>query len=220
LCEFSVSVLRAGFMAIFALLVKIRGKAYDNLSVLSLVATILLIINPLYIYNLSFILSFSSVLSIFLLSPPLTRLFEKVFKQKFASALALNCSVQFGLALTSAYYFGSINILSVICNLISVPIAICSFVILIFSCLIVLIFPFMSFLLQVYGWLIGLVVKFNFFISAHSPYIYFENFSIVYDLILKCLMFVISDYYFTCNQTKRVAMIVFVATCAQVVFLT
>ncbi len=219
ICNFSVSVVRAGLMAMFILYAKVRGKAYDNLSILSLVLCILLLINPLYIFNVSFVLSFSSVLAIILLIAPFERFFKKFLKPKFASSLALNCSVQVGLTITSAYYFGKVSLLSFLCNLISVPIAVVAFVLYILMIFVVAILPFMKFVLYIYGYLMSLVVKFNYLVSQIDLTLFFTEFSIIYDIILKFLIFVVSDYCFASKQTKRVAVLVIVATFMQVCLL-
>ena len=77
-CDFSISVIRASLMALFSLYAIYRGKAYDNLSVLSLVAMMILLVNPLQMFDISFVLSFSAVLSIVLLMKPFERLFGKI----------------------------------------------------------------------------------------------------------------------------------------------
>lgn len=216
LCDYSVSVLRAAMMAIILAYSKIRGKAYDNLSVLAFVALVLLLINPLYLFNISFILSFSAVLSIYLLTSPFNRLFRKVLKPKFASTLALNCSVQVGLTLTTAYYFGKINLLSIFCNLISVPIAVFSFMYFVGALLIVSIFPFMTFLMSIYKFVMGIVVQLNYLVCKANLIVYFTNFTIAYDVLIKVLMFMMSDYYFASKRVKCCAGVVLIATCLQV----
>ena len=57
----------------------IRGKPYDRLSVLALLAGVILIVNPMQLFNISFILSFFAVLSIILLCDPIKRLLNKIF---------------------------------------------------------------------------------------------------------------------------------------------
>lgn len=215
LCEFSVSVVRAGLMAIILSYSKLRGKAYDPLSVLALVAVILLLINPLNIHNVSFVLSFSSVLSIFLLSNSFKRFFSKFFYEGLASLMALNCSVQIGLTLTTAYFFKKVNFLSMICNFISVPVATACFVFFIFALVIVAILPFVP-VFEIYGFFMGIVVKFNALSAISNAIIYFSSFSIIYDVMIKCLMFIMSDYYFSEKQTKLVAGLIAIATCLQV----
>src|SRR5699024_3841111 len=100
----------------------------DNLSVLSFVAVLILLVDPLKMYNISFVLSFSAVLSIILLASPIKRFLFRYFKPKMASTLSLNLAVQFGLLVINAYYFERYQLLGLLCNLISVPLSMFSFI--------------------------------------------------------------------------------------------
>lgn len=205
LCGFSVSVIRAEIMALFALYASIRGKAYDNLSVLALTASIILVANPLQMFNISFVLSFSAVLAIMLLSSPIKRFVSKFVKPKMASSLSLNLAVQVGLLIISAYYFERYQILGIICNLISVPLSMFAFVILLVGMALSAVFPFMSFVCDIYGYLMGLIVKFNYYISSLNFSFNFLEFNVLNILIAFILMFILSDYVFTKRNKKIMA---------------
>ena len=213
LCDFSVSVIRASAMAIFALYAISRGKAYDNLSVLSLLASIILLISPLQLFNLSFILSFSAVLAIILLAKPLERVFGCVFYDKFSSTFALNVAVQVGLLFTNIYFFERYNALGIVCNLISVPIATIAFIILIASSLIGLIFPFMSFMLYGYEFLMDLVVKFNAFVTSLGTSVVLAGVSVIFLIMMFIVEFICSDYVFVKKTTKLKASLIVCAIC-------
>lgn len=202
LCSFSVSVVRASLMSVLIIYSEARGKPYDKLSVLSLVASILLLINPLYLFNLSFVLSFVAVLSIFLLSKPVQRLFEKITYNKMASSLGLNIAVQFGLFAFSVYFFGKFEALSLLCNVITVPIAVVAFVILIASAFVSAILPFMSFLCKGYGFLMDIVIKFNYAVSRIGWTLRFGSFSFAVLIISVLMMFALSDYIFASKKIK------------------
>lgn len=202
LCDFSVSVIRASLMALFALYAKARGKAYDNLSVLALIASAILLVSPLQISYVSFILSFSAVHSIILLSKPIYRGLSKIFYPKFASTLALNISVQLGLLLTNIYFFNTFNPLSIICNLISVPLATIAFVILIVSIIVGLIFPFMSFVTIGYEFLMDIVVKFNTFVSSLDVSVSVSGITLLSLLYVIVAEYLLSDHTFMEGKTK------------------
>lgn len=212
LCEFSVSVIRASLMALFALYAKYRNKPYDNLSVLSLIAVILLLINPLELFNISFVLSFVSVLSIILLVPIFTRFFSKYFYDRFASMLALNLSVQFGVLATSIYYFGYFNPLSILANFVSVPIAMLSFIVFIFVMLLSAISPIFTFTGKLFEVGMGVIVKFNYFIMNLNCTINFEKVSVIIIPIMILLMFICSDYVFVNRRNKVLSSMILVAT--------
>lgn len=204
LCNFSVSVIRAALMSMFVLYASIRGKAYDNLSVLSFVAVLILLVDPLKMYNISFVLSFSAVLSIILLASPIKRFLFRYFKPKMASTLSLNLAVQFGLLVINAYYFERYQLLGLLCNLISVPLSMFSFIILIIGMAISAILPFMSFICDIYGYLMGLVVKFNHYISSLGFVIDFLEFNVLAIVLMLVVMFVLSDYIFV-KRNKKIA---------------
>ena len=213
LCDFSVSVIRASLMALFALYATSRGKAYDNLSVLSLIASVILIINPLQISYLSFILSFSAVHSIIILSKPIYRGLSKLFYPKFASTLALNISVQLGLLLTNIYYFNAFNPLGIICNLISVPIATVAFVILIASTIMGTLLPFMSFALNGYEFLMDIVVKFNSFVASLDVQMMISDVTLASLVFVIAAEYLLSDHTFMKGKTKVVSCLLVYSVC-------
>lgn len=219
LCDFSVSVVRASLMSVLMLYAGVRGKPYDKLSVLSLVASFLLLLNPLYLFNLSFILSFVAVVSIFLLAKPFERLFDKVFYHKVASSFALNLAVQIGLFAFSVYFFGKYEVLGIFCNLISVPIASIAFVILVFSVIISSVLPFMSFLMHGYGFLMDIVVKFNYAVSRLGWTLRFGTFAPVVMVLAVVLMFVLSDYVILSKPKKAIVSAVPLGLMALFVFI-
>lgn len=204
LCDFSVSVIRASLMAIFSLYASVRGKAYDNLSVLALIAILVLLINPVEMFNVSFVLSFSAVLSIILLMKPLSRIFNKVFYGKLAETLALNFAVQIGLVVTNLYYFGTFPVFGILANLVAVPIATVAFMILAFGSVLSLIFPFMSFVNHGFGMLMSVVVKFNNLVSGVGLTLTAGTFSFLPIILMFALMFLASDYVFLKRRYKLV----------------
>ncbi len=212
LCKFSVSVVRAGLLAFFAILAKARGKAYDNMSCLSIVAMIFLIANPLTLFNLSFILSFSAVLSIALLTLPFEKLFSKIFKSKFSSVLAINCSVQVGLFAINMLYFGKFSCLGIFANLILIPIVSFSFILLFIGVLISGALPISMLLAKAYGILMDIVVKFNRYISKINYSLKLGNIHALAILFTFIFMFIISDYLFVSKKQKLIAGTVSLAT--------
>lgn len=202
LCNFSVSVIRASLMALFSLYALLRGKAYDNLSVLSLIAVVVLLINPLEMFNVSFVLSFSAVLSIILMAGPLKRIFDKVFYDKFSNVLAVNVSVQIGLLFTNIYYFGRYPLLGIFANMIAVPIATFAFNLLVIGVILSAIFPFMSFINLGFGYLMDVVVKFNAWVARLGMNFAFRNIPVLVMVLMFLFMFVLSDYFFANKRAK------------------
>ena len=205
LCEFSVSVVRASLMTMILLFLKARGKPYDRLSILSLVALMILLVNPLKLFNVSFVLSFSAVLSIILTVPPLKRLFDKIFYSKVSSALSLCVGVQIGLFAVQLFYFGTYPVLSIFANLISVPLESFAFVYLICTGLISLVLPFMSFLPRLFGIITSVTMKLNGFIAGLGLVINYKVTSIISIALIFIALFLLSDYIFAKKKWKALS---------------
>ncbi|MBO4534471.1 MAG: ComEC/Rec2 family competence protein [Clostridia bacterium] len=132
LCGWSPSVLRAGTLAVVALLAKSIGRRYDPPSMWSLAALILLLARPLWLFDVSFLLSFAAYGGIICLLPLVRDLFgrvERVPRLAFLAktpkwlkdALAINLAVTASILPLSVYFFGGISGLTIPFNLIFVP---------------------------------------------------------------------------------------------------
>lgn len=211
LCGFSVSVVRASIMAVIMGYAMFRGKAYDGLSSLSFACFVTLLINPNAMYSVSFQLSYISVFSIFCLAPPLSSWLQNYFNKKFSATFAMNLAISFGLFAISLCYFGKFPLISIPINLLLIPIASASFMLLFVGVVIATIMPFASFVLLGYKSLMSVVVKFNMWASTF-------NFSIVATtgalsvLVMLMVTFVLSDYLFVSNKTKKVIALLGTAT--------
>jgi competence protein ComEC len=80
LSGFEPSITRAFIMLSLLILSKLVNRFYDNLSGITLTAFIMLLVNPYYIYNLGFLLSFGATYGIILLN--------KDIEDKLPSAIA------------------------------------------------------------------------------------------------------------------------------------
>ncbi|MDD4112749.1 MAG: DNA internalization-related competence protein ComEC/Rec2 [Herbinix sp.] len=119
LTNFSVSTNRAVVMYGILLFAKLIGKTFDILSALSLSAFLILIQNPMELFEAGFLLSFGAVLGIAVILPSLTRLYEPknaILKGIYVSVSAQALTLPFVL-----YYFFQIPTYSVLVNLIILP---------------------------------------------------------------------------------------------------
>ena len=124
LAGFTPSVLRASVMILLYLTASLLGMRYDDLSALSFAAVLILIIRPLYLFDVSFLLSFLALFGIVSLASPLERAFKKRRMPSFlASALALSVSTSVAILPVSATIFGSVSLLGVLLNVLIVPLA-------------------------------------------------------------------------------------------------
>lgn len=117
----SASVCRATLMIILSICADIFFLKSDTFSNILTSAFILILLNPLVIYDVGFILSFGGTLGIVLLSKDFTRLFKRL--GKLNETLSVTCSAQLILAPIMMYYFNTFSILSIVTNIIVVPIS-------------------------------------------------------------------------------------------------
>lgn len=152
LIGFPVSTLRACLMLSFTLLAKLCVEPYDSINNLFLSMLILLIINPLYIFNLGFQLSYAASLSLLLITPYLQELFYPM-KIKVMEYILPILSVQLGLAPIQLYYFNEISIFAILSNLLIVPIVslalVIGFIMVVFSFIFPLVNPILALLLDI-----------------------------------------------------------------------
>ncbi len=118
----SVSAIRATIMFAMRMVAVIFGKPFDMLSSLSFSAIIILITNPLYLYNSSFLLSFIAIVAIALLGLSVQKYLKlNREKNKFIISIISSASV-FILTLpiiANSYY--EISLYAVLLNLIVIP---------------------------------------------------------------------------------------------------
>ncbi|NMA86903.1 MAG: ComEC family competence protein, partial [Tissierellia bacterium] len=126
------SVLRANTMFSLFLISQILHEPYDSINTLAFSAFILLIINPFLVFSLGFQLSYLASFFILYLGPKLNRMFSKTLSGIMAA--------QIGLFPLQAYYFNRIPLLSIIANLLFMPIF--SFVLILSIILILFPFPY------------------------------------------------------------------------------
>lgn len=211
LCNFSVSVVRASLMMILYLYLKMRGKCYDRLTALSFAGLVLLLANPINMFNVSFILSFMAVFSITVLENTFKFLFDKCMHKKMSNTLALIFAVQVGLIFVQLYYFKKYTPLSIVCNFISIPVSTIAFNVLIIGTLVSFIIPFMSFISVGYDYLMGLIVKFNYTLSKINLVVSIKNLNFLIIIFGMIIMLILSNFIFSKKRYKAVGVSVFLA---------
>lgn len=143
---FSPSIMRAAMMQILMLLALLFRKEYDPPTGLSFAVIVMLCINPLVITSVGFQLSVASVAGIFLFSGRISNwLLEKLRlgkskkkEKRFLSKLISSVSISLGAMLTTtpltAFYFGTVSIISPVTNLLCLPMVTIFFCGIIASC--------------------------------------------------------------------------------------
>ena len=147
LCDMTPSIVRASLMSIFLLIGHLFGKQPDNLNSISLSGIILLLAFPLYVFDLSFLLSYLGVFGIFLLYRPLSQALDKIKCKKLTDSLALTISATLSTAPIIINSFGYISLIGLLSNLILVPLFGFAFMILFLVTILAAIIPFAGYLL-------------------------------------------------------------------------
>jgi len=120
LCGFDAPIIRAAIMGSLAFVAQKVGRVSIAWRGLILAVLIMLIINPGWIMDIGFILSFLATASILAFEPKLRKFFSflpKVVREGLSTALA----AQIGVAPVLFITFGSYNILSLIINTLIAP---------------------------------------------------------------------------------------------------
>lgn len=122
LVGFTPSILRAGLMSILNLLAWFVGRKIAPWRLILLVAATTLLLNPNYIIDLGWLLSFASFFGIMILGPRLTRFFYGDRRPRFiASAVITTISATLMTLPITLYYFGAVSLISVFANLLILP---------------------------------------------------------------------------------------------------
>lgn len=192
----SSSVVRAAIMIMVFMLSKVVGRENDSLNSLCFSAVILLLINPLTLFSVSFQLSYAAVIGIILFYAPLKRLLEPLHKY-FTESIAVMVSAQLVVGPVLAYHFYNISLVGFITNLLVVPLVSLILISGLISGIIGLIFePLGAFFVKCPGFLLNIVEKIV-LISSRGPFatiivpampiistfLYFISLALVFDLI-------------------------------------
>ncbi|NLY44361.1 MAG: DNA internalization-related competence protein ComEC/Rec2 [Clostridiaceae bacterium] len=114
------SVLRAGIMACIFLLAFLVNREADSLTSLGLSAWVILLYNPLILFDAGFQLSYGATLSLLFFYKPLYTLLKQLPKG-VGELAATSASAQLGTVIITAYHFNGISLVSIAGNLFVVP---------------------------------------------------------------------------------------------------
>lgn len=115
-----ISTIRATLMVAVFLFGKVVERNYDKATCLALVGMIMLCINPYYVLNVGFLLSFGAVAGLFFVMPVL----EKVLPQYdniIVNMIRAMLSVQIVIVPILAYHFHEVPIYSLVANVLVLP---------------------------------------------------------------------------------------------------
>lgn len=118
---FSPSVVRSGLMTMLGLYLIRRGLFKDGMNVLSAAALLMLLWEPYLLLNVSFQLSFSVTAGL-ILFVPLLMPYLQWLPERMRSGVAITIAAQFVSFPLTIYYFNQFSLLSLLANMLIVPI--------------------------------------------------------------------------------------------------
>ncbi|MFQ6081867.1 MAG: DNA internalization-related competence protein ComEC/Rec2 [Candidatus Aminicenantia bacterium] len=120
LVESRPSVIRATIMAIAFLIGKLIWRDVNLVNTISFSAFFLLLVNPFYLFDVGFQLTFLAAFSIILFAPKIIK-FLPLLPFKISELFGISLAAQLGVLPIIAYYFNRITFSSILLNLIAVP---------------------------------------------------------------------------------------------------
>lgn len=216
----SPSVMRAGIMAILEIVANLLIKKSNSINNLFLSALIILLINPISLLNIGFILSFLGTLGILFFSGNIEKCLKRFLKSKIIlENLSITLSAQIMLLPIMAYYFNTISVISLLTNMLVLPVAsimtVAGLVVFIIS---IVSFPFA----KVVAVPISYLIKYIMVVANYCAKASFFNFTVptpklthIIGYFLIASMLIIKEYngnnmalkYFFKCKTKRIAII-------------
>lgn len=116
------SILRAGLMTILSLVAWFFGRKFAVWRIILIVAAVTLMIDPNFLFNLGWLLSFASYAGIMMLGPILTKFFYGEKKPGFISSIILTTVSATLMTLPIIlYFYGTVSLISVLANLLILP---------------------------------------------------------------------------------------------------
>ncbi|MCX6168064.1 MAG: DNA internalization-related competence protein ComEC/Rec2 [Ignavibacteriales bacterium] len=121
-------VFRSTLMALVLLAAPLTGRDYNSLNSLSFSALIILLISPNELFNPSFQLSFSAILSLIIIYPPLKKFIDNLhIKPKALNWIVIFCmtsiAAQLGTLPFTLTYFHRLSVSALLANFVVIPVS-------------------------------------------------------------------------------------------------
>ena len=201
LCGFAPSVFRASVMSLCLMLGMLLGERNDNVSNISFAGVIILIFQPLYLFDVGFLLSFGAVFGIFIFAKTFEKLFVKIKLPKFlASSVSVIIAATLGTLPWVCKYFKILAPISLISNLIVVPLFSVMYVLLLFAVAINLIIS-LPFLIVASQFFVNIVVGWS-AVFAKFGVISTINFDTLSAAIYYLVCLLASPYFIMKSRSK------------------
>ena len=159
-CGATASCLRAFIIIAVSNFAKTFGLKNDRLSSVFFSMILVLIINPADLFNVGFYLSYFACLSLIFLTPKLEKVLNRIFPQKVSKFIAPFISAYLGTLPLITDFFSNSTALSMLFNAFIVPFMSFIFTLSFITCVIVLIFSKLVFIINVCSFFVSLIVWF------------------------------------------------------------
>ncbi len=116
------SIMRAGIMSVLTLMTWYVGRRIAPWRLIMMVMAFTLMINPMFVIDLGWLLSFASYAGIMIIGPKLIRYFYGTKKPGFVGSMALvTVSATVMTLPITLYFYGTMSLISVVANLLILP---------------------------------------------------------------------------------------------------
>ena len=206
ICGFTASVLRASFMAIILLLAGVVGKEYDGLNSLGLAGILILLIFPQDLFSMGFQLSFMCVFMIITLADKMSNLLKSWKVPEFiASAISISLCVTLGSSIILINSLYEVSIISIVANLIVIPIFSITYPLLFLLAIVSMIMPFLNFALVLPEILLHLV-KLIANLFANINFAHFRVFHLGYLLLFLFVLLSLIVKFFMGGKVIKISL--------------
>ncbi|MFQ6724586.1 MAG: ComEC/Rec2 family competence protein [Clostridia bacterium] len=210
LCGFSYSIIRASIMAMVLLIAPIMFSEYDLLSSICFAGSLILLIDPIALFDVSALLSFGCVIGIAMLYPIFKQCFIKVpITDKVKDGFSISLATIISTFAIMAYFFRYVQPVGLISNIIIIPIFSILFTLSFIVVMLSLLLPFVSYSLILLNPLFETLNWFIIFIANNTKSIPIYNINFLSILIFFALITFVSKF----NLKKGVTKINMVLVC-------
>lgn len=208
LCSFSPSVVRATVMSICLVLADVSKQRYDSLSAIGFAGLLILLVKPLYAFDVGFQLSFGCVIGIAIFYRSVYSFLRKkvgkfVLPNFVAKPLAMSISTQFLILPVLVSYFNGVSFLSIFANIIVIPVFTLAFNVSFIASILVYISGIFGKMFWFSGLLLNVIKQIAQWISSQTWTI-IPHFKFIFAAFVSffCLMFASCRLFLVKNKTK------------------
>ena len=221
LTGFPVGVVRASVMSLLVLIAEIKHYRYDQLNGLAFAVIILLLINPLDLFSVSFLLSVAAMFGIACFYKRIISIYQgdSLIVKRLLGSVSVSLSANVFVLPVSAYYFGTISVYFLLANLIVVPIASAVYFLIVPLTLFSLIIPYLGITIAPLGMPILAIST----ISSGIGNIPFATLNLYMPLLAGLIysfgFVILSRYYMGSKRSKIIISALSFITCALIILI-